>query len=229
VGNRYFFGGYGVMLFLLPPIESLAVAFVPWAIGGLFVAPMVLNPFLASFRPNETAKSGPLRIFPVELTLLNDLPVFTEGETRARVWYGDLGRGDPGFLVTYLDDNVFGQEVDKSFWTRGNSRAELVFKADKPIRRAGFTVAAGPVPLDVTLRLGSKRYDVHVDPESTAEISASMPPGLIYEKEVQGVHLWHISITTKGGFTPIFYDTQSSDARFLGARIKPMLEMRPQQ
>jgi hypothetical protein len=169
-----------------------------------------------------------LRLFPVELTLLNDLPVFSEGEARARVWYGNLGQGDPGFLVSHLDDNVFGQEIDKSFWTRGDSRAELVFKADTPIRRAVFTIAAGPVPVDVTLRLGPKRYDVHVDAESTQQITASMPPGLIYEKEVQGVHLWKVSITTKGGFTPIFYDEKANDARYLGARVKPMLEARPQ-
>ncbi|HYT69728.1 MAG TPA: hypothetical protein VEL51_25130 [Vicinamibacterales bacterium] len=228
VGNRYFAGGYGVMLFLLPPIESIAAAFVPWAIGGLFVAPMVLNPFLASFRPNENAKGGPLRLLPVELTLLNDLPVFTEGESRARVWMGDTGQGDPGFLVSFLDDNAYGREEDRSFWTRGDSRAELVFKADKSIRKAVFTIAAGPQPVDVTLRLGSKRYDVHVDAASTQQIIASMPQGLIYEKEVEGVHLWLVSITTKGGFTPIFYDEKASDARYLGARIKPMLETRPQ-
>ena len=228
VGNRYFFGGYGVMVFLLPPVESVALAFVPWLIGSLFVAKLVLNPFLTSFRPNEHAKAGPLRLFPVELTLLNDLPVFSEGEARARIWYGNLGQGDPGFLVSHLDDNVFGQELDKSFWTRGDSRAEMVFKADKPIRRAVFTIAAGPVPVDVTLRLGPKRYDVHVEAESTQQISASMPPGLIYEKEVQGVHLWKVSVTTRGGFTPIFFDEKANDARYLGARIKPMLEARPQ-
>jgi hypothetical protein len=227
VGNRYFFAGYGVMLFLLPPIESIAAAFIPWIIGGLFVAPMVLNPFVASFRPNENAKTGPLRLLPVELTLLNDLPVVSEGGDRARVWFGDLGLGDPGFLVSFLDDNAYGAETDKSFWTRGDSRAELVFKADVPIRRAVFTLAAGPVPVDVTLRLGPKRYDVHVDAHATQELTASMPAGVIYEKEVQGVHLWHVTVTTRGGFTPIFYDDKASDARFLGVRVKPMLEARP--
>ena len=59
-------------------------AWSPWAIGGLFVAPMVLNPFVASFQPDENAKRGPLRLLPVELTLLNDLPVWTEAD-RARV------------------------------------------------------------------------------------------------------------------------------------------------
>jgi hypothetical protein len=75
--------------------------------------------------------------------------------------------------------------------------------------------------------LGSKRYDVHLDPQATQQIVASMPEGLIYEKEVEGVHLWHVTITTRGGFTPIFFDANASDARYLGARIKPMLETRP--
>ena len=226
VGNRYFAGGYGVMLFVLPPIESLSLALLPWFVGGLFVAPMVLNPFVGSFRPNENAKAGPLRMLPVELTLLNDLPVATEGDSRARVWMGDLGQGDVGFLVSFLDDNAYGREADRSFWTRGDSRADLVFKADKPIRKATFTIAAGPVPTDVTLRLGSKRYDVHLEPLTTQQIVASMPEGLIYEKEVEGVHLWYVTITTRGGFTPIFFDANANDARYLGARIKPMLETR---
>ena len=33
------------------------------------MAPMVLNPFVASFQPGENAKRGPLRLLPVELTL----------------------------------------------------------------------------------------------------------------------------------------------------------------
>jgi len=227
VGNRYFAAGYGVMLFLLPPIESVATALLPWFVGGLFVAPMVMNPFVASFRPNENAKAGPLRMLPVELTLLNDLPVATEGDSRARVWMGDLGLGDAGFLVSFLDDNAYGREEDRSFWTRGDSRADLVLKADKPIRKATFTIAAGPVATNVTLRLGSKRYDVHVEPQATQQIVASMPEGLVYEKEVEGVHLWYVTITTRGGFTPIFFDANATDARYLGARIKPMLETRP--
>lgn len=226
VGNRYFAAGYGVMLFVLPPMESVTLALFPWFVGGLFVAPLVMNPFVASFRPNENAKAGPLRMLPVELTLLNDLPVAAEGESRARLWLGNLGQGDVGFLVSFLDDNAYGREEDRSFWTRGDSRADLVLKADKPIRKATFIIAAGPVPTDVTVRLGSKGYDVHLEPQSTQQIVASMPEGLIYEKEIEGAHLWYVTITTRGGFTPIFFDPNAKDARYLGARIKPMLEAR---
>jgi hypothetical protein len=228
VGNRYFFSGYAVMLFLLPPIQSITAALLPWAIGGLFVAPMILNPFVASFRPNENAKRGPLRLLPVELTLLNDLPVWTEGDGRARLWFGASDERNPGFLVSFLDDNAYGREEDASFWTRGDSRADMVFKANQPIRRAVFMIAAGPVPVDVTIQLGGRRHDVHVEANGTQQIFASMPEGLIFEKEVEGVRLWYLTVTTKGGFTPIFFDDKASDSRYLGARIKPLLEARPQ-
>ena len=79
---------------------------------------MVLNPFVASFHPADNAKSGPLRLLPVELTLVNDLPVNNEPE-HGRLWFGDTGQGDPGFLVYFLDDNAYDREADKSFWTRG--------------------------------------------------------------------------------------------------------------
>ncbi|HTM27486.1 MAG TPA: hypothetical protein VL225_19950 [Vicinamibacterales bacterium] len=228
VGNRYFASGYGVMLFLFPPLESLVTAFLPWAIGGLFVAPMVLNPFVASFKPNGNAQAGPLRLLPVELTLLNDLPVWTEGGDRARTWLGDLGQGDPGFLVSFLDDNAYGREADKSFWTRGDSRAELVFKANTPIRRAVFTLTAGPVPVDVRLAVDRRTQSLHLNAGETQQVALAMPPGLPYEKEVEGVQLWNVSVATRGGFTPIFFDPSSSDARYLGVRVRPMLEARPQ-
>jgi hypothetical protein len=222
VGNRYFFGGYAVMLFLLPPVELIVTALVPWLVGGLFVGPMVLNAFAASFRPADYSKAGPMRMLPVELTLLNDLPVFTDPD-RGRVWFGDT-EGDAAFLVSFLDDNAFGREQDRSFWTRGDSRADLVYKADRPIRRAIFQVAAGPVPVDLTLDVHGRTARVHLEPGATERVTLAMPEGVVYEKEVEGVRLWNVRIVTRGGFTPIFFDAQSSDSRYLGARVKPMLE-----
>jgi hypothetical protein len=223
VGNRYFFGGYAVMLFLLPPVEMIVTALIPWLVGGLFVGPMVLNAFAASFRPADNSKAGPTRMLPVELTLLNDLPVFTE-PNRGRVEFGAVGEGDPSFLVSFLDDNAFGREQDRSFWTRGDSRADLVFKADRPIRRAMFTVAAGPVPVEVDIEMGGRTEHVRLKPEETGNVGILLPEGVMYEKEVTGVRLWNVRIVTRGAFTPIFFDPASSDVRFLGARIKPMLE-----
>jgi hypothetical protein len=224
VGNRYFFCGYGVMLFLLPPVDTIAGALVPWIVGSLFVAPSVLNPFTASFKPADIAKAGPFRALPVELTLLNDLPVFTEGEARSRVAFGGVAGGDPEFLVSFLDDNAFDREADRSFWTRGDSRADLVFKVGGPMKDAVFTVAAGPVPIDVTIAVDGRSASMHLEPGESTQASVPMPGGLLYEKEVEGARLHTVRIDTTGGFTPIFFDAKSSDVRYLGARLKPMLE-----
>ncbi len=226
VGNRYFFSGYGVMLFVLPPIQSLGVAFAPWIVGSLFVAPMVLNPFVASFHSEDNAKSGPLRLLPVELTLVNDLPVNNEPQ-HARLWFGDIGRGDPGFLVYLLDDNAYNRDPDKSFWTRGRARAEFIIKTDKPIRRATFTLTAGAVATDVRVTIGRRSENVHLEPGDTRDVTFSMPPGLPYEKEVQAL-AWTGSVFSSAGFTPIFFDANSSDSRYLGVRVQPWLEAKPQ-
>jgi hypothetical protein len=227
VGNRYFFSGYGVMLFVLPPIESLAAALTPWIAGGVFVSAMVLNPFVASFRPADNAKSGLLRLLPVELTLVNDLPVNTDPD-HARLWFGDNpGKGDPGFLVYFLDDNAYGREADKSFWTRGDSKAEFIIKTDRPMRRAIFTLTSGPKSADVTVAVGGRSERVHLDPGQTRQVALAMPPGTPFEKEVQAL-VWLASVSCDSGFTPIFYDPQSSDSRYLGVRVHPELELRPQ-
>jgi hypothetical protein len=226
VGDRYFFGGYGVMLFALPPIQSLAAGLAEWAIGALFVAPMVLNPFVASFHPAENAKSGPLRALPVELTLVNDLPVNNDPE-HFRLWFGDTGAGDPGFLIYFLDNNAYGREQDKSFWTRGGERADFIIKTDRPIRRATFTLTAGPRATDVRITIGGRKQDVHLDAEQTRDIVFAMPPGVPYEKEVQAL-AWVATVRSTSGFTPIFFDPASTDSRYLGVRVKPVLEARPQ-
>ena len=222
VGNRYFFSGYGVMLFVLPPIQSLGASFAQWAIGGLFVARMVLNPFVASFHPADNAKTGPLRMLPVELTLVNDLPVNNEPQ-HARLWFGDTGQGDPGFLVYFLDDNAFDREADKSFWARGGARTEFIIKTDRPIVRAKFTLTAGPVATDVRVKIGGRLQDVHLEPGTSRDIVFAMPPGLPYEKEVQAL-AWTASVSSSNGFTPIFFDRGSTDTRYLGVRVKPVLE-----
>ena len=58
------------MLFLLPPLPRLWLAFVPWVVGALFTAPLVLNPFYASFYPGRYAQARAAALLPVELTLV---------------------------------------------------------------------------------------------------------------------------------------------------------------
>jgi hypothetical protein len=54
-----------------------------------------------------------------------------------------------------------------------------------------------------------------------------MPPGLPYEKEVPAL-AWTASVSSSAGFTPIFFDPKSTDSRYLGVRVQPWLEAKPQ-
>ena len=67
IGNRYFLSFYPLFLFLMPPVRSAWPAVIGLAVGALFTAKILLNPFYSSFNPGEHAKAGPLRMLPIEL------------------------------------------------------------------------------------------------------------------------------------------------------------------
>ncbi|MCA1560382.1 MAG: hypothetical protein LC753_02960 [Acidobacteria bacterium] len=219
VGNRYFMGVYGIFLFLLPPISRVSLALIPWALGALFTAQLVLNPFASSFRPGDYAKHGPLRWLPVELTNVYDLPINTD-TSKVRIWFGDNpGQNDPGFQIYFLDDNAYQREADKSFWVRGESRAEFLIKTDRPMKRLVLTLTAGPVATDATARLSGRMQRASLAPGGSQQITFTLPPGFPYQGRWP---VWVASISSSAGFVPIFYEA-GNDTRFLGVRVKPML------
>ncbi len=228
VGNRYFMGAYGIFVFLLPPLSRTVVAVVPWAIGGLFTAQLVLNPFAVSFHPGDPAKHGPLRWLPVELTMVNDLPVNTEGPGKVLVWFGDNpGEGDPGFQIYFLDDNAYGREPDKSFWVKGESRAEFLIKyapaspekvdPSRPLKQLVLTLSPGPLDTVVRAAVNGRTRELTVtQPE---RLTFNLGRGFWYQARA---YVWVVSISSSTGFVPIFHGADR-DARFLGVRVKPTL------
>jgi len=78
VGNRYFLSFYPLFLLLTPAMVGLRSAAVAFAIGALFTAKILLNPFYSSFHAGEHLKSGAHRWLPLELTLLHPVPTSDE-------------------------------------------------------------------------------------------------------------------------------------------------------
>jgi hypothetical protein len=227
VGNRYFMGAYGIFLFLLPPITSLSLAVVPWIVGSVFMAKLVLNPFTASFSPGSYADAGPLRMFPVELSNVNDLPINTERSLRV-VWFGDdpgrqEGTKDPGFQIYFLDRNAF-READKSFWVEGESRAEFLIKTDRPMKRLTMTLTAGAVPTTVHAELEGRSQELEIPAGDTRQITFAMGRGFPYMKTDDGKprFVWTASVSSSAGFVPLFHGG-GDDTRFLGVRVRPLL------
>jgi hypothetical protein len=211
IGNRYFMNTYGVFLFLLPPMGTLVLALVPWLVGAFFTAQLTLNPFYSSFNPANHAKQGPLRLLPVELTLVNDLPINTS-LSRVRQPFGETER----FQLYFLDDNAYGREGN-SFWVKGRSRAELLVKTARPVRDLSLTLAGVPAPDEVVVRGPRFRETVALGPGESRTVVVPLGEGFPY----QGTTVWHVSITSSQGFVPMFRAPGSDDHRYLGVMVTP--------
>jgi hypothetical protein len=220
VGNRYFMGAYGAFLFLIPPISRPLLAMVPWAVGALFTAPLILNPFATSSQPGNHSKSGPFRWLPPELTLVYDWPINNQTD-RVRIWYGDNPpeHRDPGFQIYFFDENAY-RDAEKTFWVRGESEAEFLVKTDRPMKQLVLRLSAGPEPVTSLVRLGRRSQRVSLQPDQPQTVTFDLGEGYPYQGQWP---VWVVSISADRGFVPIFHDPKSTDTRFLGVRVKPVL------
>ena len=227
IGNRYFMSFYPLFLFLTPPLSTFRAPLAAILGGGLFTAKMVLTPFHTAFFPSDHARSGPLRMLPVERTLVNDLMV-TGDERRARVPLG----GTPPAAAYFLDANAFDPE-GTAFWVKGKARTDLVLRgpADPsrggaPLRIAALDVDVlnGGVPNTITISTGGDRTVLHMEAGAAQTVRLEPGYGVPYQPPSQPTNWMYVmSVTTTGGFIPLLEVPGATDHRFLGA----MMTIRP--
>jgi hypothetical protein len=228
VGNRYFMSTYGLCLFLLPALASARWGVLMWFAGALFVGKLILNPFDASVRPWVAAQRGPLRLLPPEMTNINDLPVNVNRDQTV-FWYGGNAEGkptpaEPEFQIYYLDDNSYLREADRSLWIRGESRAEMLIKANPPFRRLQLTLLAGPVPATGTVRFRGRSHPFSLAEGTSQQLSLELGPGFPYKMDRDTpAYIWQLSISSGRGFVPKLLDPTSIDVRYLGVNVKPVI------
>ncbi|HEY7502241.1 MAG TPA: hypothetical protein VH740_27220 [Vicinamibacterales bacterium] len=225
IGNRYFLSFYPLFLFVMPPLQTVRPALVALAIGALFTAKLVMNPFYTSFNPGEHAKSGPLRWLPIELTLLNDLPVAADG-LRARRSLG----GVPPVAAYFPDDNAYLPEGD-SFWVRGHSRADVLLRAPArvegdhaeplAVRRLDLEVTNGPRSNHVVISSGWRREVIDLAPGEVKRIDFKPGGGVPYKPALYPTnYIYVFSVSTSAGFVPFLEEPGSNDSRYLGVSVK---------
>lgn len=231
VGSRYFLSFYPLFLFLTPASAGLGATLVGLGVGALFTAQILLNPFYASTHPGEHAKSGPLRMLPIELTLINDLPVAQNADRMKR----PLG-GNPPVLAYFPDDNAYNPEGEW-FWVKGKSNAEIVLRApvanigpnrwlSKLITGLNVEIRNGGVPNRVTISTDGGSQTLDMTPGELERVTLAVGTGVPYRRDVQPTsYVYTMSVRTADGFVP-FLDipcekpgTCSSDSRYLGAMI----------
>jgi len=225
IGNRYFLSFYPLFLFLMPPVRTVKPVIVALVVGSLFTAKLVLNPFYTSFNPNEHAKSGPLRALPIELTLLNDLPVSADGNRARR----SLG-GTPPVSAYFPDDGAYLPEAN-SFWVRGKSRADVLLRAPVTsdgtqetslrVRRLALEITNGRAPNRVVVSAGWRRVTLDLAPGEVRTIDFKPAGGVPYKPaQYPTNYIYTFSVSSSAGFVPFLEEADSTDSRYLGALVR---------
>lgn len=229
VGNRYFLGTYALFLFLVPPLQTAVGGLVAMATSALFVAPILSNPFFASTHPADHSKTGLFKLLPIEMTLVNDLPI-NVSPTRIRQPLG----GTPPVSAYFIDDNVFNREGD-AFWVKGESTADILLRAPidpelaeqvaprRSLRIESLEVhlETGPLPNRVTVSNGADTRVLDMPASSRQSFLLAMPPGVPYRPDPRFPtnYVYTVTISNTSGFVPMF-ENGANDSRFLGVMVR---------
>jgi hypothetical protein len=225
VGNRYFLNLLPAFLFLVPARRAGWVVAGAVAAAAVFLAPVLASPVRHSLRPGDHAIGPVFRVLPAELTMLNDLSVFTEPWRKKRP-FGFVGNpqrpADPdAYFLYFLDDGTFGKEEwagRSGFWLRGGASAEVVVRAFDlaPVERLVVRVSGGPLGDAVTARLGWRSGRVTVGPGQAAEIELPAGRGVRY----YDTYLHVLRLDSRRG-------ARLGDGRAVGAFVDVRLVMGP--
>jgi hypothetical protein len=199
-GNRYFLSLYPVLFFLAPAIGR-AGAIAAWLGGMTFVAPWLMAPFTASKFPWRFVETPALRLLPIELTMVDDLPIRLS--ERGRIPFGS----DPEVLLYFMDTRASG------VWVHARGTAEIVVRADHPLQTLTI-VWRSPIPNHVTASIAGHSTSADLLPGQ--EVTSRLPvgPGVTYTLGTQG---YVLRLRAERGFLPSLVDPGSKDSRLLGA------------
>ncbi len=208
-GNRYYLLVYPLFLFLTPSLKGFAPVIVAWVGGWLFVGQILLNPIVSAKQPYLAPERGLLRLLPVELTMVRDLPIALD-QPRARVEHGE----NPTLLLSLLDRNASLPE-DQGVWISGNRRANIIVRG--PVEFETITVTAvSPIATEVSIEIGGGTGRISLEPG--VQGSVTIRPDGVYSQRQGWAYL--LQVATSDGFVPRMKEPGSTDNRFLGAAIR---------
>lgn len=209
-GNRYFMGFYPVLFFLLPALDSAVVPLLIWTGGAIFTAQLVLNPYFTARFPYWNLNHGAVRFLPIELTMVNDLPIMLD-RFRARLPYGN----DPGLSLYLLDENVYDPEP-AGVWFSGGRRGDVIVRTTEPIVSMRVTVTS-PIPNRVWVSFDGRSRTIDLEPGQSIDMVVDTRGRGVYADNGFG---YVLSVKADKGFVPKLRETGSEDRRFLGALVR---------
>ncbi len=212
-GNRYYMSVYPVLFFIMPPLRSIGPACAAWLGGAVFTVQILATPFVSARQPYLNVQQGAFRWLPVELTMVNDLPIMVD-QVRSRVVYQE----DPTVLLYFLNDDAYLPEGSR-IWIGGGSHGDIIMRTDGPITSLRVTLSA-PVDNEVTVRIGGS--EATVDVQAGVPTQVTLTPRGVFSRESWA---YLLSVTTRDGFR----SPSLTDSRYLGValRLTPTVDVPP--
>lgn len=173
LGNRYIISLVPLALLLVPRGREVLVTLIGGALGLVFAGPLLSAPLERSLHGGRHTLLPQFRVAPLELTMLNDLTLFTQmGRKKQPV--GDVGDElarrppDPrSYSLYFPDDSTYRREEafgGTGFWLRGGTSGEVLLRAWRPVRTLRLTLVGGPEGDRVWFRAGACREAVALGP-----------------------------------------------------------------
>jgi hypothetical protein len=225
VGNRYFISLYPALLFLLPTGLRVWSAAAIALVGLICMGPVLARPAQMSQEPWRIGEHWPLRVLPVELTLLDDSPARLL-PSRGRIPF----RINSFVLMYYMDGNSYSPEPaggiagapTDGFWIAGDRTARIGLRSSTPLTSVTFTVWSRE-PNTFMVDMQGRAASVSLAAGQTGTLR--LIPGDPVYIGTSYAYVWTMSTTA--GFVPAEIDPDSADTRNLGVFVKPVFEAQP--
>ncbi|MEZ5312524.1 MAG: hypothetical protein R2862_02185 [Thermoanaerobaculia bacterium] len=157
IGNRYFVNALPALLFLVTRIAPAWIPVAGYALGGLFVAPILFTPFGAVV-PQPTlqahVRNAPFKYFPFEESLTRQIPGYR----------GQIGNG-----IYFFGRKDVVSSVGDSLWIEGGRPVEIWVSSDVRLERPVFQIETPVAPNRISIELGDDRKETRFD--------SAEPPG----------------------------------------------------
>jgi hypothetical protein len=193
----------------VPPLGSFRPAIVAWIGGAMFIAQSLVNPFYASKTPWRNADHGMVRVLPIELTMVNDLPINLD-RFRCRLPFGK----DPELSLYLLDENIYPPEP-AGIWVTAQRRTDLLIRTAKPLASLRLTLSS-LVPNKVWVSFEGRSVTLDLAPGVPVDVLMASTGGVFADRGYGHV----LSVKASAGLVPMNTYPGSEDRRYLGVLMR---------